>query len=92
MAIAETMVTRDTMATGEAMGTGEAIFTGETDLQCVRQCLMSGLVAVAGHLASSSLILIYISCLRVGPLLGHLVNNGHGVRLYKRTALIGTYM
>ena len=61
------------MATGEAMATGEVIITGEAEVQGVQTTLNGGIVAstqfrtVAGHLASSTLVLLYISCLRVGP-------------------------
>ena len=66
------------VATGEAMATGEVIIAGElmatggTELQSVQAMLDGGIVAstlfrtVAGHLASSSLVMFYISCLRVG--------------------------
>ena len=57
---------------GEAIITGEVMATGGAEVQSVQTTLDGGIVVstlfrtVAGHLASSSLVLFYISCLRVG--------------------------
>ena len=73
MATGEAIATGEAMVTGEAIITGEVMATGVAEVQSVQTTLDGGIVAstlfrtVAGHLASLSLVLFYISCLRVGP-------------------------
>ena len=67
------------MAIGEAMTMGEAIITGEVmatggaEVLSAQTTLDGGIIVstlfrtVDDHLASLSLVLFYISCLRVGP-------------------------
>ena len=73
MATAEAMATGETMAMGERLITGKVMATGGAEVYSVQTTLDHGIVAsalfraVADLLASSSLMLFYTSCLRVGP-------------------------
>ena len=70
------------MDAGEAIITGQLMATVEDEIQSAQITLDGGIVALmivaslAGHRASSNLVLFYISCLRVGPLVRHMVNRG----------------
>ena len=74
------------MATRKVIVIGELMAIGEAEIQSFQTTLDGGIIAsrdrclLADHLqvASLSLVLFYISCLRVEPLIGYMVNNGCG--------------